>query len=61
MELAVLVPLIQGIIAGVPADIAVFNQIKALFDKNPRATITPAELEAMRQTAKTEHEKTQNA
>lgn len=61
IALASLVPLITGIIAGVPEDVAAFNAIKDMFDKNPHATITPADLEGLRQTALTEHQKTQNA
>lgn len=61
IALATLIPLISGIIAGVPSDIAAFNAIKDLFDKDPNATITPEELEDIRQKAKTQHERTQNA
>ena len=61
IALATLIPLISGIIAGVPSDIAAFNALKDLFDKDPDATITPAELEGLRKTAKAEHDKTQNA
>lgn len=61
MPLALLIPLISGILAGVPSDIAAFNAIKDLFAKNPDSTITPAELEALRQTAAAEHQKTQDA
>ncbi len=61
MPVAAIIALISGVIAGVPSDIAAFNALKDLFDKNPNATVTGPELETLRQTAKAEHDKTQSA
>lgn len=61
MPIAVILSLISGVVAGVPSDIAAFNALRDLFDKDPNATVTPDELEALRLTAKSEHEKTQQS
>lgn len=58
--LAILIPLIDGIIAGIPSDIAAFNAIKDDFAKG-KTTITAAELQTYRDAAKAAHDATQNA
>lgn len=60
MELEVLIPLIEGLLAGIPSDISAFNAIKAAFDGG-KSTITTAELQTYRDDARAAHEATQNA
>lgn len=61
MGVAAIIGLITGVVAGLPQDIAAFNALKAMLDKDPNATITPDELEKLRQDALTEHQKTQES
>lgn len=60
MPLAVLIPLIEGLLAGIPSDISAFNAIKAAFEGG-KSTITAAELQGYRDQAVADHAATQNA
>lgn len=60
MPIAAIIAIVQGVMAGAPDAIRAFNSLKEMLDGG-KTTITAEELEQLRQNAKTEHDKTQNA
>lgn len=60
MEIAAIIAIVNGVVAGAPDAIRAFNALKDMLDGG-KTTITAAELETLRQNAKTEHERTQQS
>jgi len=60
MPIAAIIAIVQGVVAGAPDAIRAFNALKEMLEGG-KTTITAEELETLRQSAKTEHDKTQNA
>jgi len=61
MPVAAILALVNGVIAGAPEAIAAFNQLKAMVDKDPAATVTKEQLQASLADARTAHEAVQNS